>query len=272
METILVCENPACQKSFAVPAYRATHTNARFCSIPCYSVAMLLLTSERFWNKVCLCIHGNDCLYCCHEWTASRNPAGYGLFGVKEADGEWHSRLAPRIMWELVHNRRIPPSLNALHHCDNPPCVNGWHVYIDTHAKNAQDAQKRGRLRVGEERSCLTNEQVLSMRDLYRVGHTTTALGEQFGIESSAIWNILAGKHWKHLPAALDPAEIAILRQQHRPRGGTHWKAKMTEDQVREIRRLRHEGRSARTLAREFGISLTQTKDILRRKSWSHVL
>lgn len=54
-------------------------------------------------------------------------------------------------------------------------------------------------------------------------------------------------------------------------RGEEHAKAKLNEDQVLEIRRQYVNGRSYRTLAREFGVSGTTICAIVKRRSWKHV-
>jgi hypothetical protein len=55
------------------------------------------------------------------------------------------------------------------------------------------------------------------------------------------------------------------------PHGEAHHKAKLTEDQVREIRRRSDEGESRSDLGREFGVSATNISGIVRRKFWKHL-
>lgn len=60
--------------------------------------------------------------------------------------------------------------------------------------------------------------------------------------------------------------------RQARLPGIMHPMVKLTEDQVREIRKLYSTGQfSQRKLGRMFSISQTQIKDIVKRKSWSHL-
>lgn len=63
--------------------------------------------------------------------------------------------------------------------------------------------------------------------------------------------------------------------QQHSPermpRGSTHHEAKLTEEQVREIRRLAAGGRSKLSIAKQFGVSDTLIGYVVRRKFWRHV-
>jgi hypothetical protein len=70
------------------------------------------------------------------------------------------------------------------------------------------------------------------------------------------------------------------LHPERRPRGERHPRAKLTEDQVREIRR-RHAPayhgphrapNSMRALAQEFGVSKSVLRNIVTGKTWNHVV
>jgi hypothetical protein len=176
--------------------------------------------SLRFWAKVRQCAHGDFCPFCCWEWTASRSPAGYGYFGVKEGN-KWFCRLAHTVAWTLVNGRSIPAGLGINHHCDNPPCCSIWHLYAGTMQQNILDAQRRGRLAVGEARSHLKTADVLSLQDWYRQGATLLELGNKLGTTEGAIHGILTGRSWKHIPAALSNEErhAIVLSHKRRPRG-----------------------------------------------------
>lgn len=53
--------------------------------------------------------------------------------------------------------------------------------------------------------------------------------------------------------------------------GENHPGHKLTEADVRDIRRLKAEGASTAALGDKFSMSLTQIKDIVRHRSWAHV-
>lgn len=96
-------------------------------------------TEERFWAKVDR--RGpNDC------WPRSgHNVRGYPMFW----DGTFLPSGNPRSVrcsrW--VYERYVGPlgSLQALHHCDNPPCVNPAHLFPGTHGDNMADKKAKGR-------------------------------------------------------------------------------------------------------------------------------
>ena len=116
----------------------------------------------------------------CWPWLGARNLKGYGIM-------HWngHSHNAHRFAWELAHGP-IPDGLHCLHHCDNPPCQNPTHLFLDTNDANIADKMAKGRHRgAWGERSGsakLTAEQVL-----------------QFGVHKKHIQAIIYGKTWKHL-------------------------------------------------------------------------
>jgi hypothetical protein len=80
----------------------------------------------------------------CQEWTGSRLPAGYGKFSVGGSTG-----YAARFILGFLRGRPLGPDEKALHHCDNPPCLNPLHLYVGTDADNARDREARGRRREG---------------------------------------------------------------------------------------------------------------------------
>jgi hypothetical protein len=87
---------------------------------------------ERFWEKV-------EISDGCWLWTAGRNDAGYGVFGVTH-DDIW---LAHRLAW-LFYTGDDPGDLAVLHTCDNPPCVKREHLFLGTRGDNHRDMVTKG--------------------------------------------------------------------------------------------------------------------------------
>ena len=144
---------------------------------------------ERFWDKVNKIVQSD-----CWEWTAYRNRDGYGQFKMDNRMKKSH-----RVAWELV-NGPIPDGICVLHHCDNPGCVNPSHLFLGTHADNAQDRNSKGRQasHKGEKngRSKLEEMDVLFIRYWLKEGYTYSDIATVYGVHNDTIRDIKTGKNW----------------------------------------------------------------------------
>lgn len=68
-----------------------------------------------------------------------------------------------------------------------------------------------------------------------------------------------------------DAIRHGTYRCPERPKGSDHHKAKLTEDDVREIRRRVSAGASGRQIARELSMSQASISGIVTRRSWRHI-
>jgi predicted XRE-type DNA-binding protein len=132
----------------------------------------------------------------CWEWTAGRHPLGYGIVWIQ---GKCYR--ASRVAW-AAHRGPIPAGQCALHHCDNPPCINpdpDRHVYLGTKAQNSHEMVAKGRSAAGERHSQakLTASDVEEIRQLLAAGELTqTEIGTRFGVRGTAVSRIATGKRW----------------------------------------------------------------------------
>jgi hypothetical protein len=78
----------------------------------------------------------------CQEWTGYCEQNGYGLIKI---DGR--QRKATRWILGIARGRPLGRDECALHHCDNPPCVNLDHLYVGDQLQNIRDMNDRGRAR-----------------------------------------------------------------------------------------------------------------------------
>jgi hypothetical protein len=147
---------------------------------------------KRFWSKVDR-LDEEDCW----EWLGKRNVKGYGLISLK---GNWY--LANRVMY-LIDSGLDPFEKDVLHSCDNPCCINPYHLFLGTHQDNMQDMIQKGRnskmpsiLGVLNGKSKLTEEDVLAIRssNLFQKD-----LAFKYGISQSQVSCIKRNANWKHV-------------------------------------------------------------------------
>src|SRR5258706_8518674 len=77
----------------------------------------------------------------CHVWTGKRRKGrfDYGQFYYKGKIVQAHKFLYEHL------NGPLPEGQCALHHCDNPPCVNEDHLFAGTRGDNFHDMERKGR-------------------------------------------------------------------------------------------------------------------------------
>lgn len=189
----------------------------------------------------------------CWLWTASCHRNGYGQF----YDGQIMT-TAHRYGYQLRRGP-IPPGLCVLHTCDTPPCQNPNHWFLGTQRDNMADKEQKRRgnhvqgTRVGN--AILTEEQVMEIRQRYQDGEHVRDIAAVYGLASSSyIYGIVRGQKWKHLPAP------PVTRR----RNGN---ARLTDDQVREIRRERARGVTLHVLSERFDTTMSNVSHIALRRS-----
>lgn len=145
---------------------------------------------ERFWVNVAL---GPNCW----EWSAGRDPNGYGRIGIGETP-----ILAHRVSYELAHGVKLAPSQHIMHTCDNPSCVRPSHLQLGDHAANMADKVKKGRhvygTSKGEAHGCakLSDEMVRDIRASTMKGKDLAVI---YRVSATTISDIRNRRVWKHL-------------------------------------------------------------------------
>ena len=220
----------------------------------------------------------------CWEWQLSVSGSGYGQFQLAGKP-----RKAHRIAYYLGHGIE-PGEYLVCHSCDNTLCCNPSHLFLGTAGDNAADRNGKGRnnppagwrsgRRTHPERTArgervggskLTTDQVRDIRALYAAGGTTQQeLGDRFGVKRETIGYVIRGDNWLHV--ASEDKRVSLSDPKRRVTiGARNGSAKLNDDAVREIRRLRSQGVFFRTIAAQFGVTVKVIYDIMKGKIWKHV-
>lgn len=146
----------------------------------------------RFWGQVSDAGYAKDR---CWEWRGARKSGKwkYGLFGVDN-----HEWTAHRFAYTLAFGA-VPEGLIVRHKCDNPPCVNPFHLETGTNEDNVADRHTRGRdARVFGEanwNSKLTQQQVDYIKS-QRGLQLQREIAAQFNITQNMVSKIQCGRSW----------------------------------------------------------------------------
>lgn len=110
----------------------------------------------------------------------------------------------------------------------------------------------------------LTAADVLSIRKLFREGATVEDIGSQFGIKANYVISVCKGRKWGWLSEGI--SQIPRIR-----RGSSNTAAKLTEEQVVQIRQQFKRGSTALQLSKQFGVGKSTIWRVVRRTHWRHI-
>lgn len=164
-----------------------------------------------FWSRAILTANPD----LCWNWTMGKDKDGYGTFNVK-----YKSVRAHRFAYYL-HNKVDPKELQVCHKCDNPTCVNPFHLFLGTTQENTKDRDKKGRhkaptiedknhrsitrpetIKRGSSHwnSKLKESDIISIMKMAGTGkYTYREIGDKFGCPKNYIGEIVRGERWAHI-------------------------------------------------------------------------
>jgi hypothetical protein len=130
----------------------------------------------------------------CHKWMGGKDSWGYGVVCLNSKAVGAH-----RAAYEK-HVGAIPPGMIICHSCDTPSCINPAHMWIGTHADNANDKARKGRTPKTNKTFSLNGkrnrpkELVMEIKKRLAEGvKNQSALAREFGVSSGFVNHIFRG-------------------------------------------------------------------------------
>lgn len=137
---------------------------------------------------------------CCWGWNKFTNKDGYGSLTLNRK-----SQLAHRVMYYLVFGE-FDNYLSVCHKCDNPKCINPYHLFLGTKSDNMKDCFDKGRSKIkpvsfkgsNNPMSKLTHHEAMEIRKVSLSGNISQkTIADNYGISQSQVSLIKLGKLWK---------------------------------------------------------------------------
>ncbi len=139
----------------------------------------------------------DECWICRHK---SKHPFGYPLLQIGGRKGK-KERVSRLIYYFTFGN--FDESLYVCHSCDNPKCVNPYHLFLGTPKDNMADKANKNRgtkppISFGENHhnTTLTKEQVL---EIFNSQESSGSLAKKYKVNPITIHRIKTGQTWKLL-------------------------------------------------------------------------
>jgi hypothetical protein len=243
--------------------------------------------ADRFWRKVDKKDDG------CWLWKATVGHRGYGVIGVNGKAMKAH-----RVAYIMGYSE-IPDGMVVMHTCDTPNCVRPGHLKLGSRDDNAKDRAKKGRGLTAKgqplEQRFWKNIEKTDECWLWkgalrgRVGHGVITVGQRIRAAHRVSYEMNVGpipdgmvvRHLCNTPNCVRPDHLAVgtraensadrMKSKRQAVGLDSGHAKITEDQVIEMRCLYREGVSVTDLAERYGLDVVAIYLAITGKNWAHV-
>ena len=127
----------------------------------------------------------------------------------------------------------------------------------------------------GHHLTTLTDADVIEVKRLLWSGETVKSVAASFDKNPILVSHISTGISWTHIAWPIGPRQKMRTREQRSlsSRGESGYAAKLTDDKVREIRRIYAAGELGQTqIAVLYGVTPPCIGHVVRRKTWAHVI
>jgi len=212
---------------------------------------------KRFWGKVAVTSNPDECWLWLGGPRKDLAPYGFAHAKVKGRGSTFGAHRAAYILG----NGPIVDGLYVLHRCDEPRCVNPSHLFLGTTDDNMADMVSKGRQMRGDQHYARTNPEKLARGDRHPMHLRPEVIvrGDDMWSHRHPEWCARGERHgWHTHPESLR-------------RGSQCSQARVTEDDVVEIRRRFACGETTYDLGAAFGITQSATFNIVKGKTWKHV-
>lgn len=118
-----------------------------------------MISKEEFFSRV---IYSDDCW----EWGGVKNKQGYGRFYFKGKQVAAHR-------WSYEYFIGKLGGLHCCHHCDNPGCVNPFHLFAGTAQDNVDDKMKKGRHQFKDKPLCKNGHKFTKENTIVKTNNKT---------------------------------------------------------------------------------------------------
>jgi hypothetical protein len=159
------------------------------------------------------------------------------------------------------------PAGMVCRHLDGNPANNRpENLCWGTVAENVADQFRHGTFIMGERHhnAKLTEQKARQVVEQAEAGKCLAEIAAPLGMSASAVCSVIHGQTWRQATGKEPEYPGQSRGERH------HW-AKLTADDIRQIRAMLADGCSRRETATKFHISETHLSQIARRLTWSHI-
>lgn len=183
--------------------------------------------------------------------------SGYGVANINKK-----TFMAHRVAYEVAKGP-IPNGMVVLHNCDNLSCINPDHLWSGPHPgkppRFSGTEHWRSKyphlIKRGEDHpnALMSDEKIIQLRRDYVAGLDRETICLKYNITVDVMQDYTGGRRWRHLLGLEGSPTLEQLKVECAKR--LRLNAKLSEEDVQQIRERIAAGESQSSLARQYGVS-----------------